>query len=117
MSIDNSLQNTSYPQSGIAQVRINGNNAKNAPVGNDAPAAAASSAPETTDTKEPAKDSVKLSSQYQALGSQVSSSTSFDAKKVAAIKTAIANGEFKIDPEKVAAGLLSTVKDLIGARA
>lgn len=63
-----------------------------------------------------ASDSVRLSATYQSLETKVSSGGSFDAKKVAEIKAAIANGTFQVDPEKVANGLIDTVKTLISAR-
>jgi negative regulator of flagellin synthesis FlgM len=64
-----------------------------------------------------ASDSVRLSATYQSLETKVGNSGgSFDAKKVAEIKAAIANGTFQVDPEKVASGLLDTVKTLINAR-
>lgn len=77
------------------------------------PGAADNSAAATAATS----DSVRLSSTYQSLETKVSSSGgSFDAKKVAEIKAAIANGTFQVDPDKVASGLLDTVKTLISAR-
>lgn len=61
-------------------------------------------------------DSVHISSQLQALEGQVASNSAFDVKKVAEIKAAIAGGRFQVDAEKVANGLLDTVKDLIHTR-
>lgn len=61
-------------------------------------------------------DSVHLSSQLQALEGQMASDGVFDVNKVAEIKAAIAGGRFQVDPEKVANGLLDTVKDLIHTR-
>ena len=60
-----------------------------------------------------ASDSVHISSQLQALAG---SGAVFDANKVEEIKSAIAEGRFQVDPEKVANGLLDTVKDLIHTR-
>lgn len=59
---------------------------------------------------------VQLSSQAQVLASQVGSASVFDANKVEEIKAAIAGGRFQVDAEKVAEGLMDTVRDLIQAR-
>lgn len=63
-----------------------------------------------------ATDSVKLSSQLQSLEGKIANSSAFDAKKVEKIKLAIADGHFQVNSEKVADGLLDTVKDLLRSR-
>lgn len=60
-------------------------------------------------------DSVHLSSQAQALAGKPGGGV-FDAARVEEIKAAIADGTFKVDPEKVANGLLDTVTDLLRNR-
>jgi negative regulator of flagellin synthesis FlgM len=54
-----------------------------------------------------------LSTQLQSLEAKVATDNVFDAEKVDAIKSAIASGQFKVDSEKVADGLIATVKDLL----
>lgn len=66
----------------------------------------------------PFEGSVRLSSlsqQMQALGGY-SGSGVFNAQKVEEIKFAIADGNFRVNSEKVADGLLATVRDLLHAR-
>lgn len=54
-----------------------------------------------------------MSIQLQTIASEVSASGVFDAEKVNAIKSAIESGQFKVNSEKVADGLIDTVKDLL----
>ena len=63
-----------------------------------------------------ATESVKISPQLQTLASELSSHSVFDTGKVEEIKSAIAGGRFKVDAEKIADGLIDTVKDLIHPR-
>ncbi len=57
-----------------------------------------------------------LSTQLQALQNTQAGGAIFATKKVEAIKLAISEGRFQVDAEKVADGLLETVKDLLNAR-
>lgn len=57
-----------------------------------------------------------LSSQLQALEGRVANGSVFNTQKVEEIKLAIANGSFHVDSNKVADGLLETVKDLLETR-
>ena len=62
-------------------------------------------------------DSVTLSAmsaQLKSLEAKVGVDNVYDAEKVEAIKLAISNGQFQIHPEKIADGLIDTVKDLLG---
>ena len=61
-------------------------------------------------TSSVSSDNVQFSSQVQDLAS---GSGVFDANKVEEIKAAIAGGQFQVDPEKVASGLISNVTDLL----
>jgi negative regulator of flagellin synthesis FlgM len=61
-------------------------------------------------------DSVTLSPisvKLQAIQANNATAEVFDADKVDAIKSAIATGQFKVDSDKVANGLIDTVKDLL----
>ncbi|VVE51401.1 flagellar biosynthesis anti-sigma factor FlgM [Pandoraea aquatica] len=59
-----------------------------------------------------------LSSEMRALQEKLAASGSadIDVAKVAAIKTAIANGQLAIDTSKIADGLISTARDLLSAQ-
>lgn len=83
-----------------------------------APAAGTKSAEKASSTAVPTStDSVRLSSQGQAMAAAVGgSNAAFDAKKVERIKLAIADGQFNVNSEKVADGLLETVRDLLHSR-
>ena len=66
-----------------------------------------------TSTNTVSSDNVHLSSQLQGLEGTVANSSVFDANKVEEIKAAIAGGQFQVNPEKVANGLINNVTDLL----
>ena len=82
------------------------------------PAAGAKNTEKAATTTAASTDSVRLSSQGQALASSAAGSSTgvFDTKKVERIKMAIADGQFQVNSEKVADGLLETVRDLLHSR-
>ena len=66
-----------------------------------------------SDAAEQAKDTVQLSSaQVHSLPS--GPNTDFDAERVGAIREAIRNGEYVVRPDRIAEGLLKSVRDLLG---
>lgn len=68
---------------------------------------------EKASTSPPSSNTVRLSSQVHAAEGQAGV---FDTKKVEKIKLAIADGQFHVNSEKVADGLLETVRDLLHSR-
>ncbi|TCS39160.1 FlgM family anti-sigma-28 factor [Paucimonas lemoignei] len=103
MKIDNSIKKTGSLPVGATEARGS--------KGADKAAGAASAT--KTSASSSTQQGVQISSQLQALAG---SEGVFDTQKVAEIKAAIAEGKFKVDPEKVANGLLDSVKDLIHTR-
>ena len=79
---------------------------------------ARSNAKQQAATKAESRDEVQLtsSSQLQAMGSSLDASTPMDSAKVEAIKQAISEGRFKINPEIIADRLLTSVKDLLASQ-
>lgn len=96
-------------------VKIDDASKKIAGVGVNTTQTRAGKAPDTSSATVPS-DNVTLSSQAQALASQVSNTSVFDSNKVNEIKAAIASGQFQVSAERVADGLMDTVKDLISTR-
>lgn len=57
--------------------------------------------------------SLTSSSQLQAMGSSIGEAQPVDTAKVEAIKQAISEGRFKINPERIADRLLASVQELL----
>jgi negative regulator of flagellin synthesis FlgM len=102
-------------------VKINDNlkSTTGLPAANAAPTSTARGADKAAAAPTPsASDSVRLSPQGQAMAASAAGGSAgvFDTKKVERIKLAIADGQFQVNSEKVADGLLDTVKDLLHSR-
>jgi negative regulator of flagellin synthesis FlgM len=69
----------------------------------------------TESSATPSADEVKLSSsgQLQAMGSSLGAGQPVDRAKVDAIKQAILEGRFQVNPEKIADRLLNSVQELL----
>ena len=57
-----------------------------------------------------------LSARLQEIGSTIASTPAFNADRVAEIKQAIAEGRFKINPERIADGLLDNVRQMLAGQ-
>ncbi len=69
----------------------------------------ASSRSESSSQSKAPQDAVSLSQQGKAIGqmhAELAAQPSFDSAKVAAIKEAIANGSYTVDPEKLADNMI-----------
>ena len=54
-----------------------------------------------------------LSSRLQEIEASATASPVVDAKRVAEIRQAISEGRFKVDPERIADGLLDSVRQML----
>lgn len=84
-----------------------------------APARNESNATNTTDSHKVSarQDAVSLSQQSKdvnKLQKDMAASPAYDTAKVAAIKEAIANGSYKVDPEKLADNMIKLESELQG---
>jgi len=75
-----------------------------------APAPAGAGATQQPQT---AQDSVQLSSAAKLQSGSLEKAPAVDTAKVEAIKQAIAEGRFTINPEAIADGLIATARDLV----
>jgi negative regulator of flagellin synthesis FlgM len=96
-------------------MKIDGSSRTNALTGNTAPAPRGAKQSAQAG-KTPAQDNVTLSStstQIQALETSISEASGFDAAKVEAIKQAISQGKFTINPEAIADKLIASTRELL----
>ncbi|NAW68521.1 flagellar biosynthesis anti-sigma factor FlgM [Vibrio sp. V27_P1S3P104] len=89
-----------------------------APARSDTNSSSSSSTNTTSKTSvAPQQDAVSLSTQSKAMGemhNEMAATPSFDSAKVAAIKEAIANGSYVVDPEKLADNMIKFEQELGG---
>ncbi|HEX5127583.1 MAG TPA: flagellar biosynthesis anti-sigma factor FlgM [Rhodocyclaceae bacterium] len=71
---------------------------------------APASAPASTESK------VELSAHLQRLEQAIGQAPAVDSDKVDEIKQAIAQGQFQVNPEKVADGLIESVRQMLSAQ-
>ncbi|POZ62131.1 flagellar biosynthesis anti-sigma factor FlgM [Chromobacterium alticapitis] len=74
-------------------------------------------APSSSSSSSASSDNVQINSvasRLSAIGNDPSTQQpSFDAAKVESIKSAIANGSFNINPDKIADGLITSARELL----
>ncbi|MDO8930974.1 MAG: flagellar biosynthesis anti-sigma factor FlgM [Rhodocyclaceae bacterium] len=57
-----------------------------------------------------------LSARLQAIEASVAAAPAFNAERVAEIKQAISEGRFKVNPERIADGLLDNVRQMLSGK-
>jgi len=88
-----------------------------APARSETNSTSSSSANTARTSMAPQQDAVSLSTQSKAIGemhNEMAATPSFDSAKVAAIKEAIANGSYVVDPEKLADNMIKFEQELGG---
>ncbi|WP_083745771.1 flagellar biosynthesis anti-sigma factor FlgM [Variovorax sp. KK3] len=65
---------------------------------------------------EQARDTVQLSSSAQVHSMPGGPNTDFDAARVAEIREAILAGKYEVHPERIADGLIDSVRNLLGKK-
>ncbi len=98
-------------------MKIDGSSITSALTGKTSSAARSNkTAPQTGSGSTALQDSVTLSStsaQIKALETSISGSTGFDAAKVNALKLAISQGQFTVNPGAIADKLISSTRELL----
>jgi negative regulator of flagellin synthesis FlgM len=61
-------------------------------------------------------DISSLSARLQVIGAEMTAAAPIDSSRIAEIKQAIAEGRFVVNPERIADGLLQSVREMLGQR-
>lgn len=99
-------------------MKINDSVHKSLVLGTDKSENKAAKKPDSTISPALASGTVTLSpmsTKLQSLEAKVAADNVYDVEKVESIKLAIKNGQFNVNAEKVADGLINTVKDFLQA--
>lgn len=59
-------------------------------------------------------DISSLSARLQVIGAEMTTDAPVDAARIAEIRQAIAEGRFSINPERIADGVLQSVREMLG---
>lgn len=61
-------------------------------------------------------DISSLSARLQVMGAEMAAEAPLDSARISEIKQAIADGRFSVNPERIADGLLQSVREMLGQR-
>lgn len=79
--------------------------------------AAAGNTPRQPEAGDAARvDISSLSARLQVIGAEMAAEAPADNARIAEIKQAIAEGRFSVNPERIADGLLASVREMLGQR-